>query len=160
MMWLLRTAPIPPQRIVRAKLMSTLPPLLILAQIMSLASSWILGQPPSMTLIASIVAAFVSLAVASIATGIGAMLPDYRAESAAKVAASYGGLVCMSVAIISAFVIVGWAAYPAYLVHRGAHVQRFLPLLLCIVGALFTTAIAVWLPLRLGGRALAKGIEC
>jgi hypothetical protein len=53
-----------------------------------------------MTLIASVVAALVSVSVASIATGIGAMLPDYRAESAAKVAASYGGLVCMSVAII------------------------------------------------------------
>jgi ABC-2 type transport system permease protein len=155
MLWLLRSAPIPARQILRAKLLSTLPPLLVVAELMSIASSWILGQPPLMMLLSAIVALFSALAVASIATGVGALMPDYRAESAAKVAASFGGLVCMSVAMLAAFAMVAWAAYPAYLIHYGRS-DRLLTFVLCGVGALVTLAIAIWLPLYLGGRALER----
>lgn len=155
MLWMLRSAPIPARRILTAKLLSTLPPLLIVAEVMSIASSWILGQPPLMMLISALVAAGSAIAVASIATGIGALMPDFGAESAAKVAASFGGLVCMSVAMVAAFAMVAWAAYPAYLIHYH-RVARIAPFILCGVGAITTLGVAVWLPLYLGGRALER----
>ncbi len=155
MLWLLRSAPISARQILRAKLVSTLPPLLIVAELMSIASSWLLGQPPLIMLLSAAVALFTALAVASIATGVGALMPDYRAESAAKVAASFGGLVCMSVAMIAAFAMVAWAAYPAYLLHVG-RTDRALTFVLCALGAMVTLALAIGLPLWLGGRALER----
>ncbi|MBW2732098.1 MAG: hypothetical protein JRH20_06860 [Deltaproteobacteria bacterium] len=155
MLWLLITAPIKPRQILRAKWGSVLPALVIVAEVMSLASSWILGQPPSMMILGATVALLTALGVSAVSIGVGALMPEYRAESAAKVAASFGGLVCMSMAMVTALAIVAWAVYPAYLLHYGK-ATRALPFVLAGGGALLTTALAVWLPLWLGGRALDR----
>ena len=155
MLWLLRSAPIPASQILRAKLLSTLPPLVIVSEVMSLTSSTILGQTVPMMVLSGISGALCAITVAAIATGVGAMIPDYRAESAAKIAASFGGLVCMSVAMAAAFGLVAWAIYPAYLLSRNAPAPA-LPLIFSTVGALVTAGVAVWVPLTLGARALER----
>jgi ABC-2 type transport system permease protein len=155
MMWLLRTAPLNSQRILRSKLLAVLPPLLFVAEVMSMASSYILGASWAMTLLGAAVAALTAISVSSMAIGIGAILPDYHAESAAKVAASFGGLVCMSLAIIVALALVGFAIYPAHVLHHH-HFWRPLRLTFSIVSALTISGIATFMPLYLGARALEK----
>ena len=103
----------------------------------------------------ALVAGLTAVAVSSLSIGLGAALPDYQAESAAKVASSFGGLVCMSVAILVALCIVGLAIYPAWVIH--ADVQpRVGRLVFCFLGAVALTATAVAVPLWLGGRAIGR----
>lgn len=155
LLWLIKTAPIDIDQLIKAKFYSTLPALILVSEIMAIASSWILGQSLAMMSIAVLVALFSAIIVTAISIGIGAMLPDFSAESAAKVAASFGGLVCMSSAMIATFIIVGWGTYPAYLIHHGRY-QSIWPFVLCALGALMTTLIGVFLSLYLGSRAIDR----
>ena len=52
-----------------------------------------------------------------IGTGVGGFLPDFRAENAAKVSASFGGLVYMTLAMLVLFVAIGLQAYPTFRVY-------------------------------------------
>jgi ABC-2 type transport system permease protein len=154
MLWLIRSAPLRPGQVIRAKLISTLPPLLLMSEAMSVISSLILGVGTELLLLGALVAGINAVAIAALATGLGAVLPDYRADSAARVAASFGGLICMSTALVVSLVLVGLAFYPALVLHRGFPPN--VPLLVaCAGGALLLTAASVALPLTLGARALA-----
>jgi ABC-2 type transport system permease protein len=157
MLWLLYSAPIQRRQILRSKLLSTLPPLLIVAEIMSIASARILGVTAEMTVLSALLGGMNATAVAAMSTGIGALTPDYRAESSAKVAASLGGLVCMTAALAVAFALVAWAGYPAWLLYRG-ETGRTAIFVGCAAGALATTGLAVWLPLRLGSAAMRRQV--
>jgi len=154
-LWLLRSAPLEPRQLLAGKLISTLPPLLFVAEALTVLSSLILGVPTRMVLFSAGVASLTSLSVGALSVGLGALLPDYRADSAAKVAASFGGLVCMSLAMVVAVLQVLLSFYPAYLLHTG-HPPRWLPLLCCLAGLLLLTVLACVIPLRLGARALDR----
>lgn len=155
MRWLLRAAPIHPRAMLRAKALSTLPPLLLFAEVMSIASARVLGESPAMTVLGATLAGLTAVSVGVLSAGIGAVLPDYRAESAAKVAASFGGLVCMSLSLLVAFALVACAAYPARALHRGLPL-RALPLALSAGVALLVTTACVIVPLWLGSRSLER----
>ncbi len=155
LIWLLYSAPIPHRQLLYAKLMSTLPPLLIVAELMSVISSLMLGVSLSLVLLGAVVSGMVAVSVGAIAVGMGAMLPDYRAESAAKVATSFGSLVCMIVVILVALVLVGLAIYPAYLIFADLPLGPG-RLLTSVAGLIVVTGLAVYLPLRLGVRALTR----
>ena len=155
MLWLLCTAPMPRQRILHAKLLSTLAPLVLVAVVMSVVSSLILGLGPQMVLLGASAAFCTALVVASVAVGVGAVVPNYRADNAAKVAASFGGLVCMSSAMLAALAVLAWVIYPAWWIHRG-HLDHFWGFFGCAFGALATTAGISWAALWLGGRALQR----
>jgi ABC-2 type transport system permease protein len=155
MMWLLRSAPLRPRQVLWSKLMATLPPLLVVAEVMSVASSMILGASIWMVALGAVVAACTALSVSSLAIGLGAALPDYHAESAAKVAASFGGLVCMSVAMVVALVLVLLAIYPAWVIHADIPL-RVGRLVFCGIGGAGITATAVVVPLILGARSLSR----
>ncbi|MBK8479855.1 MAG: hypothetical protein IPL40_01550 [Proteobacteria bacterium] len=155
MLWLLFAAPLHRAQLLRAKLASTLPAMLFVAELMAIVSAQMLGAGAALTALGALVAALTATAAAGISLGVGALLPDYRAESAAKVAASFGALVCMTLAMLVAFALVGWAAYPAAVL-AGQRVARVGWLVVCALGALLTTGVAVGLSLWLGGRALDR----
>ncbi|MCA9669761.1 MAG: hypothetical protein KC503_29405 [Myxococcales bacterium] len=155
MMWFLRAAPVEPRQILRAKVISTVPPLIVVAEVMSIASSLILGAKTPLVVLGAVVAGLTAASVGALATGLGAVLPDYRAESAAKIAASFGGLVCMSLSILASFALVGAAAYPALVLFYG-RTPNVMGLVISGVAGLVVTAICVLVPLKLGSRAIAR----
>jgi ABC-2 type transport system permease protein len=154
-MWLLKSAPLRPRQILGAKVASTLPALVVVAEVMAIASCVILGAEVELIALAAAVAGLVAVSVATIGTGLGALLPDFRAETAAKVAASFGGLVCMTISVAVASLLVACAVYPAYLLYY-QRAARPLVLMLCAGGALLTTTISVVVPLWLGTKALQR----
>jgi len=155
MLWLIRSAPLRPAQVLRAKLLSTLPPLLLMSEVMSVLSSLILGVSPKLLLLGAVISMFSACAIAALATGLGAVVPDYQADSAAKVAASFGGLVCMSTALFVSLAMVGLTFYPALVLYRDFTPR--MPLLATSVGGvLLLTAASMYIPLRLGARALER----
>ena len=133
MLWLLKTAPVTPAQILRSKLAAAIPPLFVIGEGMSIASSLMLGVRGWMLVLGAIVAALTSLSVAGISIGLGGLWPDFRAETAGKVASSINGLICMAVSMFVAFILLGWAAYPAFALHYRHAVSPFL-LLVCGLG--------------------------
>ncbi len=69
--------------------------------------------------------------------------------------ASFGSLVCMIVVILVALVLVGFAIYPAYLLHADLPIGSG-RLLTSVAGLLLVSGLAVFVPLRLGVRALTR----
>ncbi len=155
MMWMLRAAPLPAAQVLRSKLLSTLPPLLFMAELMAVVSCHILGVSLEMRLLGAALAAIITVPVAALSTGIGALLPDYKAETAAKVASSFGGLICMCSALIVGISLVVLSIYPAIVIYRNLVPRPWL-LAVSLGGMVGVTLISVYLPMKLGARALER----
>ena len=155
MLWLIKSAPLDGAQLLRAKLVATLPPLVLMASTMSVISSIIIGVSWPLMLLALGTSLLTAFSVVTLATGLGAMMPDFRAESAAKVAASFGGLVCMSVAFIVAISLVLLSIYPAIYIHRGSP-PRIGYLVGSLVGALLICIFSIVIPTYLGARSLDR----
>ncbi len=155
MLWLIKTAPLGGAQLLRAKLIASLPPLVLMSVTMSLVSSLILGVKVELMLLAIGISVLTAVSVVTLATGLGAMMPDFKAESAAKIAASFGGLVCMSLAFIVAISLVILSIYPAFYIYR-MYPPRASYLAVSVCGILLVCALSVVLPLILGARSLDR----
>ena len=155
MLWLLKTAPLRGTQLLRSKLVATLPPLTVMAMTMSVVSSLILGVSVELLALALGVSVLTAVSVVTLSVGLGAMMPDFKAESAAKVAASFGGLVCMSLAFIVAIALVALSIYPAWYLHRGLPLRANL-LAISVVGALVIPLLSTLIPMYWGARTLER----
>ena len=155
MLWLLKTAPLRGTQLLRSKLVATLPPLVLMAAVMSVVSSLILGVSPQLLALALFVSVLTAVSVVTLSVGLGAMMPDFKAESAAKVAASFGGLVCMSLAFLVAISLVLLSIYPAFYLHRGLPLRMNL-MILSGVGAVLIPALSIAIPTYWGARSLER----
>ena len=155
MMWMLRTAPLPASEVLRSKLLSTLPPLLLMAELMAVVSCHILGVSLEMRLLGAALAAIITVSVAALSTGIGALLPDYKAETAAKVASSFGGLICMCSALLVGMSLVVLSIYPSIVIYRNLVPRPWL-LAISLGGMVAITLLSVYVPMKLGARALER----
>ncbi len=155
MMWLLSSAPLPASQVLRSKLLSTLPPLLFMAELMAIVSCHILGVGLELTLLGAALAAIITISVSALSTGLGALLPDYKAETAAKVASSFGGLICMCSALLVGLSLVVLSIYPSIVIYRNI-VPRPGLLAISLGGLVLITLASVFVPMRLGARALER----
>ena len=103
----------------------------------------------------AVIALVITLSVAALSTGLGAVLPDYRAETAAKVAASFGGLVCMSLALLVGLALMACFVYPAMALYHDIAPRPWI-MGLSVGAAVLITVGSVVLPMRLGARALER----
>ncbi len=155
MLWLLKTAPLRGTQLLRSKLVATLPPLTLMAMMMSVVSSMILGVSAELLALALGVSVLTAVSVVTLSVGLGAMMPDFKAESAAKVAASFGGLVCMSLAFLVAISLVLLSIYPAFYLHRGLPIRTNL-MAISVVGALVIPLLSTLIPMFWGARTLER----
>jgi ABC-2 type transport system permease protein len=101
----------------------------------------------------------VTFALTAMALGFGALYPNYETENVAEIPTSFGGLLFMMAAttyLAAVVALQGWPVY-RYLAARAAGVEAspdLLALLAGVGGAAALTAVAVWLPLRAGVRAI------
>ena len=162
-LWLLRTAPATSRSLLAAKTLAALGPLLLFGEGLVLTSSWILGSPPEMQLLAVFTIFLVVVAVVCLGMGLGSRFADFTAETAAKAATSLGGIAYMGASSTAALLIVGLMGYPAYRIY---HFGFALPsggrgaLMVGLgVGALVLTGVTAWASLRIGAKALDRSME-
>jgi ABC-2 type transport system permease protein len=158
--WFVRTAPMRPTTLLWAKVWPWLPLMLLLGQLLAIPSMVILGAGPFLVCLSSATAIALAPAISGIAVGIGAMYPDFKAENAARVAASPTAMLFMVSALVLVFLVVALEAVPAWLVVRASFEDRglrplewvgvALPLLL----ALGACAAATFWPIRRGAASL------
>ena len=89
--WIIRSSPLSLRRFLWSKFWTALPPLLVLSQILTLASNYFLGASRFMTILASVTILFVCFGIVGLGVGMGAMFPRFRFENITQIAGSSGG---------------------------------------------------------------------
>ncbi|MDZ7800485.1 MAG: hypothetical protein U5K81_06795 [Trueperaceae bacterium] len=156
--WLVRTAPISTGRLVAAKFLQALPPMLALGLAVGAGAAWLLDLSPPLAAVSPWAGAGAALAACGLGVGLGAAWPRFDAASPAEVPLTPGGLVYMGAGMSYALAQTVILAWPAWQVLRtpGAPVWRTPEGMLAAGLAAALTLAVTALPLVFGARALAR----
>jgi ABC-2 type transport system permease protein len=159
--WIAKGAPMSLQRLWWSKFWVGVLPLLVLAEVLIIATNYFLNVIPLMMWLSAITIFGMTLSLVALGLAVGATYPKFDADNAAKVAAGLGGLIymilCMS--FIGAVVILeAWPVY-AYFMSRLNQVPLSTASLIGVVGSLTLAAalmIGVFVgSVRIGTRRIA-----
>lgn len=158
--WIVRAAPMSARELVRAKFASGVIPIVVVGEVISLSSSYLLRVSSFVMWSAAISTAVIAVAISALAVGMGARMPDFKAENLAKVASGFGGVVYMACALVYLGAVVLLEAYPTYVVYDMSVYQyslgtrRTLGVVACYAGVLLLSAAVAWVALEGGARSL------
>ncbi|UCG12928.1 MAG: hypothetical protein JSU72_00035 [Deltaproteobacteria bacterium] len=159
--WIMQTSPITLGRLLWSKFFFYLAPLLLLGQILAIASNELLQVAPLMRWLTPITIFWMVFGITALGIGMGAVFPNFKAENVAQVATGFGGLLYMILAMSFIVLIVVLEAGPVYTLFMAQVQQRSLSFVqwLYIGGCFFLGVVVnlavVWLPMRYGIRKLA-----
>jgi len=113
-MWLLRSSPLDLRALLWSKYWVGTVPLLVLALMITVFTNVLLKASPFMMGVGVSSIVLLTLAIAAMALGFGALYPQFDTENAAQIPTSFGGLVFMmsTVALLAAVIII--EAVPVY----------------------------------------------
>src|SRR5690606_15364462 len=158
-MWILKTAPVRAWRLVLAKFLGALPPMLVLGVGLGLAVAGRLELSPALALAAPLAGGLAAFATAGLGVGLGAAFPRFDSVNPHEVAVSSGGLLYMSLAMAYSAVSTVLFAYPAWrslVGGQGAFGWTEPDGLLVLTALVLVCAAFTVLPLALGSRRLAR----
>jgi ABC-2 type transport system permease protein len=160
--WIIRTAPIPLSGFLWSKFWIGLLPVFTLTVGLTVAANELLGIDPFLKVVTAAAVAFMSVAMAGLAIGLGARYPRFAADNPSQVAGSYGGVMFMVLAVLYVLVtiaLLGWGS-TVLLFHR-AQGLALPPSQAWLIAGCYLAAVAVslatwWLGMRTGLRALGE----
>ena len=125
-LWIVKSAPLHPSRLYWAKFWVSLVPLLILGEVLVVATNHYLNVVPFMRWLSTGTLFCLTFGIVALALAVGAAYPKFDADNAAAVAAGVGGLVYMILCMSFIGAIVVLEAWPVYVIFMGR--LRGLPL--------------------------------
>ena len=107
-MWLLRSSPLDLRALIWSKYWIGTVPLLVLALAITIFTNILLRVTPFMMVIGIGTIILLTLAIAAMALGYGALFPQFDTENAAQIPTSYGGLVFMmsTIALLAVVIVI------------------------------------------------------
>ena len=153
-MWLLRSSPLDLRALLWSKYWVGTVPLLVLAMLLTGLTD-VLLEVSSFMMILSLATIFaLTLAIAAMALGFGALYPQFETENAAQIPTSFGGLVYMmaTIALLAGVIVALWQAVYVYVhaVYEGRPVVVDAWMLCWFTVAAALCAAATVIPLRVG----------
>ncbi|MFP4599877.1 MAG: putative ABC transporter permease subunit [Persicimonas sp.] len=100
--WLILQAPISLEKFLVGKWLGAMTPVIVVGQLLIWSSNLLVVQNWFLMLVASVLTFLLSLAVAAMAVGLGAVYPQFHNPNAAKIASSFGAVIYM---ILGMFVV-------------------------------------------------------
>ncbi|MHC4915510.1 MAG: putative ABC transporter permease subunit, partial [Planctomycetota bacterium] len=97
--WILSLLPVRRSRLLLGKYVFSLGGALLLMVPLVLLGAWMLGTPARMAWIHFFTALCMCVGLPGIAVGMGAVFPNYREESPAKIVSGFGGTLCLVLSI-------------------------------------------------------------
>ncbi len=161
--WVLRSAPIGVERVMRQKLLFSAAPMLLVALTLGASTNWMLDADRFTAALSLTALLVVAAVVCAMGVGLGALFPRFRIENIHQVESSLGGFVYMAASLFYIGATVAVLAVPMQMHFRerfgkaGAWDAR----LAAAAGAawLALSAAAIAVPWTLGRRALEKNEE-
>lgn len=157
--WLLRTAPVRAWRVVFAKFLGALPPMLALGVGLGLAVAGRLELSPALAFAAPLAGGLAAFATAGLGVGLGAAFPRFDSVNPHEVAVSSGGLLYMALSLAYAALSTLLFAYPSWRAlagGAGAFSWTAPDGLLVLAGLALVCALFTLVPLLAGSRRLAR----
>src|SRR6267143_577175 len=153
-MWLLRSSPLDLRALLWSKYWVGTIPLLLLALLLTGLTNVLLKVSPFMMVVSLTTICALTLAIAALALGFGALYPQFETENAAQIPTSFGGLVFMMATIALLAAVILCLAGPVYTYLRAANAGEPVRIDALTIAA-FTAAAAICtaatvIPLRLG----------
>ncbi len=160
--WIIRQAPVSLKVFLWSKFFLYCIPLLILSELLIVASNLMLQVTPFMMYLSMLTIFFLVPAVTGLAVGLGARFPDFKSENPALAATGFGGVLFMllSFGLIAAVLIL--EAGPVYRIFmsrlhgHGFYALEMLWFIFSFVFALMLCIFAMFIPMKLGEKFLRK----
>ena len=159
--WLVKTSPLSLRTFLWIKFFIYYLPLLILTEILIVATNFLLQVTPFMMALSGITVFLVVPGIVAMGIGLGAAYPDFKAQNPTQTVTSFGGLVFMIACAGYIGLVIILEAGPVYnLFMAGIHNKTIrLPIWLWIVGSfivvLILSLLAISLPMRFGEKRLS-----
>ena len=112
--WITKTAPLPLRRLWWSKFWVGLVPLLVLGEVLVVATNYYLQVMPLMMWLSTLTLFCMIFAIVALGLAVGAAYPKFDADNAAQVAAGVGGLVYMILCMSFIGAVVVLEAWPVY----------------------------------------------
>src|SRR4029077_943265 len=158
--WIIRTSPARLGDFLWSKFWTGFVPVVVLTETLTIIANEFLGVDPFWKIVSAAAVVLMSLALAGLATGLGARYPRFAADNPQQVAGSYGGVAFMILAVLFVIVMIALLGWPTsvYLFSK----VRNIPLSTrqqVFIALYFSAAVAIsigtWLmSMRSGVRAL------
>ncbi|MCB9478801.1 MAG: hypothetical protein H6683_03905 [Deltaproteobacteria bacterium] len=158
--WIIRTAPVSLRSFVWGKFFFYIAPVFIVSEMLVIASNIYLGADMYMIVFSSTIMAFLSVAITSLAIGIGAMYPNFEEKNAARMATGISSIIYMSASFLLICTVVGTMAQPMRLLmwHRLGHFNltgvHYAIIALSVAIVLAIIAAAIFVPINRGIESL------
>jgi ABC-2 type transport system permease protein len=160
--WLVKASPVKIRTILWIKFFIYLLPLLILSEILIVATNIILKVEAFMMVLSFITVFLMVPGIVSIGIGFGAAYPDFKSENPAQSVTSFGGLMFMMLCAGYIMAVIVLEAGPVYSIFMAALHERSMTILqwtwivvsfsmVVVIGML-----AIFLPMRFGEKGLSK----
>lgn len=109
-MWTIYTAPVNMREFLMGKFWMVLPPLLVLGELLVVASNYILEADPYVMRISVIGVFLITVGLVGMGVGMGAMYPMFKHENVSEISSGSGGILFMvsSLAYVGILMLVAW----------------------------------------------------
>ena len=160
--WLVKTSPLSLRAFLWIKYVVYYLPLLILTEILIVATNILLGVTSFMMALSTATVFFVVPGIVSMGIGFGAGYPDFKAENPTQTVTSFGGLIFMIICAgyIGAVILVeAGPVYHIFMAHihgRSLSPAAWLWIIGSFSAALVLSIMAIVLPMRFGENRLSK----
>jgi len=160
--WIIRASPITLRDFLWSKFWTGLLPLVLLAEVLTIAGNEFLGVDSFLKLVTAVAVVFISVALVGLATGLGARYPRFAAENINQVAGSYGGVSFMISAVLYIAAMIALLGYGAsqYLWaqsrNRAMRDHELTALVIGFAAAAIVSLVIFWWSMRGGVRALEE----
>jgi ABC-2 type transport system permease protein len=157
-MWLLRSSPLDLRALLWSKYWVGTVPLLVLALLLTGLTNVLLKASLFMMVVSLATICALTLAIAALALGFGALYPQFETENAAQIPTSFGGLVFMmtTIALLAAVIVVLSVPVSAYVrnAYDGIPTRVDAVMVAAFAAAAGLCAAATVIPLRIGLRRM------
>jgi ABC-2 type transport system permease protein len=160
--WLVKTSPLSLKAFLWIKFFIYYFPLLILTEILVVATNILLNVTPFMMALSTVTVFFLVPGIVSMGIGFGAAYPDFKAENPTQTVTSFGGMMFMIVCAGYIGAIILLEAGPVYNLFMAEIRGNIIPtkIWLWIVGSFSTvflfSIMAIIMPMRFGEARLSK----
>jgi len=159
--WLVKTSPLSVRTFLWVKFFIYYLPLLILTEILIVATNFLLQVTPFMMALSGFTVFLVVPGIVAMGIGLGAAYPDFKAQNPTQTVTSFGGLVFMIACAGYIGLVIIIEAGPVYnLFMAGIHNKTISPTIWIWTVGSFTLVVvfsllAIFLPMRFGERRLS-----
>ncbi|HIJ58967.1 MAG TPA: hypothetical protein HPP41_04820, partial [Deltaproteobacteria bacterium] len=160
--WIIRSSPLKIKRYLWGKFIFFFFPIFILAEVLIVATNYLLEVTLFMMILSSITIGFMTFGIVALGIGFGAIYPKFKHENIGQVSTGFGGFLYMIISSLFIGSVVILEAGPVYILFmsqvRGSVISpiQWLFIVLSFSAVIVINVVAIFRPMKIGLNALRE----